>query len=143
MRFKEFLLQERDENFHKQPRWKPAKKKLPPMDPEKMAAKYDGKPYKVKLPVINANGKRTEKEFTIDNTLQSRRAVSGQTMQDMHQIEADPTKRSQGASYAFHDPRQSKGGSIPARLHGLPERTRRKAGYEPEDLRREVYAWNG
>jgi hypothetical protein len=138
--FKEYLLLERDEDFHKQPRWKAKKKKLHEPSAEELAAKYDGAPMKIKLPVIVANGKKIEKEFTIDNTLQSRRALSGQTLQDMHQVEANPDKRGSEASYALYDPRQTKGGSIPARLHGLAPRAKRKAGYKPEDLRREAYA---
>jgi len=134
MKFKEFLQIEESAGTRAEKEAKRAAAK-----DAALAAKYDGKPMKIKLPVIVANGKKVEKEFTIDNTLKSRRALSGQTMQDLHQVEANPDKRGQGASYAIHDPRQTHGSSIPATLHGIPARTRRKPGYEAEDLRRETY----
>ncbi len=134
MKFKEFLEIEESTGTRAEKDARRAAKK----DAE-LAAKYDGKPMKLTLPVIVANGKKIQKEFTIDNTLKSRRALSGQTLQDMHQVEANPDKRGEGPSYAIFDPRQTKGSSIPATLHALPARTRRKAGYEPEDLRREAY----
>src|SRR5271163_1398121 len=101
MRFKEFLILERDEDFHKQPRWKPVKKKLPAHDQAKIDAKYDGKPVKIKLPVIGANEKTSEKEFTIDNTLEMRRKINGRTMRDLGQVPAMPHQRGAKAAYVI------------------------------------------
>jgi hypothetical protein len=100
---------------------------------------YDGKPMKVTRPVVVGHGKIVHRQFTIDNTLPVRRAFSGAVLQDMGKIEADPSKHADKPSYAFFTPNSTHSSSIPKRLHGLPERTRHKAGYEPEDLRREAY----
>jgi hypothetical protein len=147
IKFKEFLecedslLAERDENFKKQPRWKFKKKELTKPSEDELASRYDNKPMKVTRPVIMANGKTIAKEFTIDNNMNVRRALSGVTLRDMGQVEANPDKRSHKPSYVIDTgSRTTKTASIPHRLHGLPHKTARKAGYEPEDLRREVYA---
>ena|SRR5271154_335402 len=134
MKFKEFLQIEESSGTRAEKEAKRAAKKKAELD-----AKYDGKPMKIRLPVIVANGKKIHREFTIDNTLQSRRALAGETLQDLHQVEANPDKRGKGPSYAIFNPRQTKGSSIPARLHGLPARTHRKTSHEAEDLRREAY----
>lgn len=103
-----------------------------------MAAKYDGKPMKITLPVL-VGTKIENRKFTIDNLLPVRRALAGKTLKDMRTVESDPKKHADKQSYIIHDPTGTKGSSIPQRLHGLPRRTRRKPGYAPEDLRREAY----
>ena len=103
-----------------------------------MAAKYDGKPMKIKMPVL-VGTKIETREFTIDNLLPVRRALAGRTLKDMSTVEYDPKKHSEKQSYIIHDPTGTKGSSLPQRLHGLPRGTKRKAGHDPEDLRRVAY----
>lgn len=105
----------------------------------KLAQMYDGKPFKIKMPVKVGNKTET-REFIIDNTLEQRRVMSSfkeKGLIDLSKVENDSKKHGDKASYAFNDPLHS--ASIPKRLHGLPAKTRRKSGYAPEDLRREVY----
>lgn len=96
----------------------------------KMAARYDGKPIKIEREVRLAKdgSKIVKREFTVDNDLKVLRALNTSVrIVDLGDRE-----------YAIDDPKHSN--SIPYRVHGLPARTRRKSGFAPEDLRREVYA---
>ena len=109
---------------------------------EKMAKLYDGKPFKVSLPVKVANKTET-REFTIDNLQSQRRALNKMKeygLVDLGSVEKDAGDRQSKSSYAIAVPATvTMGASIPKHLHGLPAGTKRKRGYAPEDLRREAY----
>jgi len=103
-------------------------------------AKYNnGEALTIKLPVIGSNGKITTQEFIIDNYLKQRHAMQDVRLKDLSKVPALPGDRKEKSSFIIDMNTKHTEGSIAAYLHGLPSGTKRKAGAEPNDFRREAY----
>jgi len=101
---------------------------------EKKAARdalFDGSPIsrELKVRVVKQGGHIVTRTFTFSK--------EERVLKALNKAEHQMVDRNHQNYHLGGDP--AHGASIPAQLYGLPERTRRKPGYAPEDMRREVY----